>query len=75
MTPFARPALYGGTECRVKPCTRMEKCPEFVREEAEPNRRGVALTELTGWENVVFEVTDAQEPDSESVFSTASLAP
>ena len=51
-----------------------ETWPDFVTEEAGSARRLVAPAQLTGWETVVFEVTDDQEAGG-SVFSTAALAP
>ena len=47
--------------------------PEFVKETDDSARRSVAPAELTGWETVVFEVAEDQEPGSD--FSTAALAP
>lgn len=38
-----------------------------------PRRSGSC--ELTGWETVVFQLDDDDEPDSDSDFSTAAFAP
>jgi hypothetical protein len=59
----------------------MQTMPEFVRdgEEDEVPVRRAASTNLTGWETVIFQVADEPEvPEgsgSDSVFSTAALAP
>lgn len=51
-----------------------EKWPEFVREGEGAERRGVAAAaQLTGWESVVFELSDDQDDVSDS--STAAIAP
>jgi hypothetical protein len=62
----------------------MQTMPEFVRDgEADevPVRRA-ASANLTGWETVIFQVAEEpeepevpEEPASDSVFSTAALAP
>jgi hypothetical protein len=58
----------------------MQRLPEFVRDEEseEPVRRAVSAN-LTGWESVIFQLTeppdDDPEPVSESACSTAALAP
>jgi hypothetical protein len=54
---------------------RMETWPEFVTEDESATRRGVPAVGLTGWEAVVFEVSDDQDCGSDSVLSTAALAP
>lgn len=48
--------------------------PEFVKEGEGTPRHKVATGELTGWETVVFEVTDDQDAGG-SDFSTAAMAP
>jgi hypothetical protein len=53
----------------------METWPEFVTEDEAATRRTVPPAGLTGWETVVFEVSDDQDCGSDSVFSTAALAP
>ena len=54
---------------------RMETWPEFVTEDETATRNAVPAAGLTGWETVVFEVSDDQDCGSDSVFSTAALAP
>jgi len=50
----------------------METWPDFVRD-GEPSRPPRAETNLTGWEDVVFEIEDYDgSPDD---FSTAAIAP
>ncbi len=50
-----------------------EKWPEFVQDGEVAMRRGGAAAQLTGWESVVFELSDDQ--DGASDFSTAAIAP
>ena len=52
-----------------------EKWPEFVQEGEVAARRAVAPAQRTGWETVVFELTDDQDGLSDSDFSTAAIAP
>lgn len=50
-----------------------EKWPEFVKDGEVAVRRGVVTPQLTGWESVVFELSEDQEGVSD--FSTAAIAP
>ena len=52
----------------------MQRLPEFVsdQESEEPVRRA-ATASLTGWETVIFQLDEPDEPGSAS--ATAALAP
>jgi hypothetical protein len=51
-----------------------EQWPEFVTEGEGASRPNAATAHLTGWETVVFELSDDQDAGG-SVFSTAAIAP
>jgi hypothetical protein len=52
----------------------MEALPEFVTNAPdERSRSATPKVNLTGWETVVFQVEDDEEPESD--FSTAAIAP
>ena len=52
----------------------MDNWPEFVKEVEERLDEIFGVSNLTGWETVVFELDDAYD-DGSSDFSTAALAP
>jgi hypothetical protein len=56
---------------------RMNTLPDFVTDREEEGRLALSshVVLLTGWETVVFQLDDEEEPGSDSVFSTAALAP
>jgi hypothetical protein len=53
----------------------MQSLPEFVRDDRREEKtvRPAVSANLTGWETVIFQLDEPDEPDSAS--ATAALAP